>query len=559
MARDVEFNVTASDKTGTALASAEAKFKASQERIRRESDKTGNSMGDSFKRGVSKSGPGILDSLQGIFLKGGASGGDLLAVGLAAAAPVIGATLSAAIIGGAGVGGVIGGVVLAARDPRVKAAGSQLGETLMSSLTQDASVFVGPILRNLDKVEARFGAMNTRISRIFANSSGFLDPLVDGALDAVDGILRGFDALVAKGAPVMKALGNAASIVGDAIGDALTTVSGDSEDAASALTVLAKAIGTTIEAAGWLVRGLTEVYGVISYIPGKVSAASEAFGRFVGVGEQAHKSAAGTAVSIGAAAMSATNLGNAATSAAPPIRDLDKEMSDAAGAARSLYGATTDVAGAMATAKKTIGDNGKALSLNTEKGRQNRAALLDVANALTRQHDAAVTANGENAKSAAISSKNRAAFLALAEKAGYSAQKARELATSLGLIPTRRETLITASTAKAEANAKRVRSMLDQLHNRTISVDVIVNTSRLTAVENRLSRLHGEGFAAGNGFAFNDPGSGVSRTGGPTPVNVTADVVSRLYLDGSLVYANTARQVDARSKRDAWRQKVGTR
>lgn len=115
---------------------------------------------------------------------------------------------------------------------------------------------------------------------------------------------------------------------------------------------------------------------------------------------------------------------------------------------------------------------------------------------MNRQHDAAVAANGEGRKSLTVSENNRAAFIRLAEKAGYSAGKARELASSLGLIPTRRETQIKVETSQAEANAKRIRSLLNQVHSKTVSVNVLVNEQRLIKVQRQLGDA---AFRAGGG------------------------------------------------------------
>lgn len=488
----------------------------------------------------------------------GASGGQLLGAGLAAASPFIGATISAAVIGGAGVGGVIGGVTLAARDPRVQAAGAQLGKTLLDKLTADASGFVGPVLDSIAKIEARFTAMNGRIKNIFDNSAGFLEPLVDGVADGVDGILRGFDALVRRGKPVMDALGNSIGIVGDSIGDALEVISGGSEDAATALEDLAKLIGSTVLIAGYLVRGLTELYGAITYLPSKIGDVSKEFGRLIGIYQSTDaetKTITGTATEL---AVKIRGVGDAATAALPPVRDLDKEFADAAAAARSLYRATTDLATATAEANKTLKENGRTHSLNSKAGRENRDTLDSIAQTMIRVHDNTVAVNGEGVKSAAVSARNTAAFIMLAEKAGYSASQARNLARSLGLIPTRRETQIKADTAKAEAAAKRIRELLAQVRSKTVSVNVLINEGRLNNIENRLNRLGGSLYnAADTSWSALDSQSGTARTGGAAPINLTSDV--RVNLDGRPFYAATVNAVQAAERRSAWRARVGTR
>lgn len=554
MARDVEFNVTASDKTGTALAAAEAKFKASQERIRRESKKTGDGLGDDLGKGVERAAPSILGKLKNTFGLAGTSGGELLAAGMVAASPVIGAAISAAIIGGAGAGGVIGGVYLASKDPRVQAAGSELGKNLMSSLQQDAGVFVDPVLRSIDKVEGRFEQMNGRIKSIFSNSSGYLDPLVDGVLDAADGILRGVDALVAKAGPVMKALGKSFGIVGDDLGDAMEIISGDSEDAASALTTLAKASGELIKVGAYLVRGLTELYGVVSYLPRKFHELEYGVAGLVGVSKDAQTTVAGTATNTAALALGVAETGKAAAAAVEPVATFTDKVNNLASAGRSAFDATTNVGEATDRVTAAVKENGKTLDSHTAKGRENRTALSNLASALVAQYNATVEVNGEGIKSNNVARDNRAAFVKLATQFGASKKAAEALATEMGLIPAKKDTDFHANTHDAEARIKALQDKVNATKGKNVTVHVsVTGTERLDAIGHRIG-----GYSAGDmSWAAADRSAGVARTGGPTPVSVNNSF--GVYINGVMDRGSTVRVVDERSARDAWRQKVGRR
>ena len=90
-----------------------------------------------------------------------------------------------------------------------------------------------------------------------------------------------------------------------------------------------------------------------------------------------------------------------------------------------------------------------------------------------------------------------------------------------------------------------------------MSVNVVIAKGQLARVQNTLNRLGGANMSIGPGWSASDTGSGVSRTGGPTPVNVSNNV--GVYLDGQPFYAMTVRAVQDRSDRDAWRRKVGHR
>lgn len=563
MARDVEFGVTASDKTGAALASAEAKFKQSQERMRRESKKTGDGLGDSLGDGIGKATPGILSKIQGAFKLGGATGGQLLGVGVAAAAPFIGAAVSAAIIGGVGAAGVLGGVALAVDDPRVEAAGKRLGINLLSGLREDADGFVEPVLRNIGKIEARFESMRGRIQRIFDNAADFVDPLVDGALDGLDGILRGVDALVRRGGPVMDALGDSIGILGDSIGDTFEVISGGSEDAASALRGLATAAGETLQVFGYVIRALTEVYGVVSYIPSKISAFTTWLGSLAGIEKETAEETDGLSRALEMARVQFENNADGIERTNQYLADSEKKMQEAAQATRdltsanmSLYDSETNMAEALHRATQARKENGRTLDVNTEKGRANRNTLSQVARAALSQYDAFVKVNGVGPQSAALAERLRANYVRAAQSFGASSKEANRLANSIFGIPSQKNTKINADPRSAIEASKAAKAAINSVNSRTVTVNVKVNASRLASIENRLNRLGGSMYNAA-GVSWSPAGGGVSRVGGPTPVSVSNNV--SVSLDGAPFYAMTAHAVRARAERDAWRQKVGAR
>lgn len=582
MARDVEFDVTADDKTGTALASAERHFADSQKRIdkinkdhsvkrQKDLDESAAKIGRSLESVFGKAAPKLAQSLAQSL----ATAGPAIGVAALAVAPAIGAVISAGVIGAAGAGGIIGGVLLASRDPRVQAAGKQLGTTLLGQLEQDAGPFIEPVLKAIDTIENRFQQMNGRISSIFSHSSGFLDPLVNGALDGVEGILRGVDALVRRSGPVMESFGRAFRTIGDSIGNAFETISGGSEDAATALDYTANAIGALIEVTGYLIRGLTELYGVLIYIPSKLIGVSDALSRLTGIGRQYNVETEHTADSSVRATDATAGLvnkvnglyytydltGEAMDRTNQYLADSEKAMGDATRAAgdlitanHTLYDSETNLGAAVAAATKARKENGRTLDANTEKGRANRTALSAVASAAQAEYDAFVRVNGVGPKSAAVAETLRGKFIALATKLGASKTEANNLASSILNIPSKKNVKIEAK-SNAATISRETKDALNSIHSKTVSVTVNVNASRLASVERRLNALGGSNFAAGGTWAALDGNSGVARTGGPSEVNVNNAV--SVSLDGVPFYAITVQAARERSERDAWRQKVG--
>jgi ABC-type transporter Mla subunit MlaD len=394
-------------------------------------------------------------------------------------APVLGATISASIIAAAGVGAVGIGVALAAQNPKVKEAAGNLGTTIKQELVADSAGFIDPVLKQITKLGAAFESERGKIQRIFATSSGFLDPLTDGVIKGVDGILSGFDSLVSKGRPVMDALGRTFATVGDSVGDMLTTISGGSEDAAGALEDVGQAASLAVEATGGLVRTLTELYGAMSY----VSPLGEKILDWLSKDSDKKKDAA-------AATDNLTNktdaFGQSVTTTGSALLTLDQQMNQVYDSQRSLFDSTTDTAKAFDDFKSSIKKNGNTLDENTEKGRANRTALSNLGRSLNNAYKAYVDVNGETSRANGIAATNYNRFVKAAEGAGYSASKARELARSIGLIKPK-DVKIFANTHDAQGRIDALKGKIASVKGKTVEVHVsVTGTERLNAAGHRI-------------------------------------------------------------------------
>lgn len=569
-ARDIEANVTISDRTDAGLASVERKVKRTNDNIKRESDKLNSNLAQGVVRLVEGISPKLASSLTGAFSSAGASGGPLLVVGVAAAAPFLAATLSAAVIGGAGAGGVLGGILLVKDDPRVSAAGKGLAEKLMSSLKADAQVFVDPVLRSIGEIDDAFGDLRPRIQSVFANSSKFVAPLTEGSIRATDGILRGFQALVAKAGPVMDQLGDSVGDIGDATGDMLETIAGGSESAAKALKQVTTDATLLIRTTGYLVRGLTEVYGWMDKIGltkallGPLGQVMDLFGKKTEVAADKADKLEG-ALDLAAKQWDANQEGIEITN--QYLADSEKKMRDAEQATRdltdanaNLYDSETNVGKALDDATEARKKNGRTLDANTEKGRANRDALSGVGKALQGQYDNLLRVNGVTPKTVAAGEAMRSQFIKTAQSFGLSKDQAKALADKIIAIPSKKDAKINV-TSNAASTSKEAKDAINSVNSKTVTIGVnfAYSQTKLNQINNTLDRLGGGNFDATNSFAFAGAGSGVSRTGGATPANVTSNIESRLYLDTGVLAGVSRQQVRSSSERDAFRRKVGRR
>jgi hypothetical protein len=539
--------MTASDRTGPAMASVAAGVDKTQDKIRRSSEKTSQQAGDGWVKAFAKNGPKIIGAVTDVAKTAAKNSGPILAGAATAAAPLIAGTLGAAIIGGAGIGGVLGGVALVKDDPRVAAAGAALGRNLTSDLKDFAKPFVDPVIRGAGTIESRFDQVGGNLRSIFANSARYVDPLVDGSTRFLQGIVRGADALVAKAGPVINALSEGLAQAGTDVQEFFTEVSQGSAGAAVSVRQLVDLFGGTLAVLGPLINGLNQVSaimdrfgiapGVLQLI-GRINDASSATGTFT-------RQVAGTTTALAAE-------GATASTAALDINGLNAAVRGSVNAHASLYGATTAAAQATRDAKKAIDENGASLSLNTQRGLENRATLQRLASSLNSNYDAYVKVNGAGQAADGVLRSNRAAFIQVATAASGSAAKAKQLANELLGIPQSRRPKVELID-KASGKINNVINRLALVRSKRVTISVAVKQSADASALRKQSLP--SGLNAGSSFA-RAAGEGSYRTGGPAPVQVQSNV--SVSLDGKPFYDYTDRVVQQERKRTAWRARVGT-
>lgn len=119
-----------------------------------------------------------------------------------------------------------------------------------------------------------------------------------------------------------------------------------------------------------------------------------------------------------------------------------------------LSGAQISYQAAIDAATQSIKDNGKTLDINTEKGRNNRQALDEVARSANDQTEAMIRSNKGTVAAAAAATASRAGFVKLATQMGLSKAQAQALAAQLIAIPN------VTRTAKLTANIQDLQARL---------------------------------------------------------------------------------------------------
>ncbi|RAO26468.1 hypothetical protein PSN13_06496 [Micromonospora saelicesensis] len=420
---------------------------------------------------------------------GAALGGTL---GLAMA-PVLTAAVSGAVVGGAGVGGIVGGVALAARDARVQAAGADLGAFILGDLEKRSAGFVPVVLDGIDDIRAGWGELGPDLSRIFA-SSRLVDPLVAGMVSGSQKLIHGVADAVDAADPVVSSFGTLLDGVGDAAGDAFTTLSQDADEGASAIEDLTTAVTSFIRVSAGIVHAGATVKGWADQVDIAIDKGRhwtedwmssggvlEHFGIQLDLTADGFKAGTAEAEAYRQATEGTANVADFATLKLAGMTDAEIAAADASGTFRmktdevnaalgvsdesyrnttqSIEEFTTRLAEAFELQNQGITANlsaeqanlrleaaidkataaGKAnndgISVNTEKGRANREALLGVADAAITAAEKIHATTGSTELASAATERGRAKFLEAAGAMGVEKKEAIELANKLFGIP----------------------------------------------------------------------------------------------------------------------------
>lgn len=152
------------------------------------------------------------------------------------------------------------------------------------------------------------------------------------------------------------------------------------------------------------------------------------------------------------------------------LADLIKAQQEAAGVVLGQREAQRQLEQSIADANDTLKENGANLDITTAKGRENEAALDNIASS-TWDVISAMQKNGASQKQLqATMQTSRDRFIAVARAAGMSAGEASNLADELGLIPSQVTTDIRANTGQAMSAIENLKAAYAGIKDRTIQI-----------------------------------------------------------------------------------------
>lgn len=313
-----------------------------------------------------------------------------IVLGIVAAAPFVIAQLGSAVSAGIAVGVVGLGVALTSQFVAVEESAVSLGRTLREALVRSSEPFLLPVLNAISQINDFLPTLETKLHRIFGESSSFIQPLVNGLLGFVDQILDGLDrGLGSNGAgALVNALADGFFYLGDAIGDAFEILLKSGEDGQVALRDLIIQLGSLLVFAAKLIavfegmyvsmrKFLNDIPTVIAVLFPPLYAAKSAFESVDDAVESADKQAtayAYTNVELGVTVDSVISKTDAETKA---LKDEAKAMDTARDAAFASVDAHLAYEQALDDMTEALKENGKAFDFEGQKGRDNLEAVGD--------------------------------------------------------------------------------------------------------------------------------------------------------------------------------------
>jgi hypothetical protein len=400
------------------------------------------------------------------------------AVALAASLPFIGTVIAGAVVGVAGIGGIAGGVALAARDPRVQAGWKQIQMQGSDALEAAAKPFVPAVLAGLGQVQREIPRLQQTIAPMFASLSKYVAPLTDGVLSFVDNFAHGFSIAAQSAGPVVDMISKHLGELGTELGNLFSIAGKHAQAGAQALGIVFDVIEELITVtAGWI-DILANVYEWLSKIGHDLGA--DKIGAWLGIIDDAGPTFSGARKATDdfkGSVDSSAAAEDAATKATKALYDATNQLADSN---LSAYEAQTKSYEAVAEATAAIKKNGEATDVSTKKGQANRDTLSSLAGTMNQLTDANDKAGASASKSIGDYERQRAAFVRVAEAAGYSKKQANDLADQILKIPKAHATNITADAGGARNAAAGVAAALAKIP-RQITVRIVAKAVGVAA------------------------------------------------------------------------------
>ena len=420
------------------------------------SEEEGSRIGDRVSRGIKKSLVHQLGQKNAFIVIASTLAGALddgisalptevkaaIVAGVLAASPLVAGALAGLVTAGLGVAVTGLGVALASQFEQVQTRATEFGRNIRTTLVESAAAFVPAIFGAFNMIESRIARLRPLLEKIFNVSAGFLEPLLQGVLNALESTIDVIADNIGNIEPFVQDLGAAFGILGQSIAQALGILIATGEDGRKAMLDFVSLIGIAIVSVASLIFALARLYGafrtvvkIIADLTGPLLTVFTIIKLFFDEVDRRSNLLKQFTNTNTDAANGFDFLIKATKGETDALKDYRDALINASNATKNQLELSIDWEESLDRVSDALDRNGKNLDIRTEKGRESARAFLE---ALKIAEDAAVqrVRRGEQTgEEAALSyDKEIARLRTLAHEAGISDQAFNDLFEQIILV-----------------------------------------------------------------------------------------------------------------------------
>lgn len=358
-----------------------------------------------------------------------------IVAGILAASPLILGALGGLVAAAVGVGVVGIGVLLASQFDNVQKRAVEFGRNVRRELVESARAFGPAIIGALGLVETRVSLLRDRLDSLFNGSASFVEPLVQGVLDAIESLIDAILNSLGDIKPFIDELGAGFAVLGEAIGTALQILIATGADGQSAMRDLFGVLSIVIVSVASLIFVFAKLYGAMRLIIKTIVDLAGPFSTFFLLVNRFFEEVDKRANKNKSFINTNTDLGNSFEALAKATKGETDELKayrdaieNASNAVKNQLDLAISWEESLDRISESLAKNGKTLDITNAKGRENVRAFKE---GLQIAEDAAVqrVRRGEITTEQAVANYDAeiGKLRQLAAQAGVSNEKFNEL------------------------------------------------------------------------------------------------------------------------------------
>jgi hypothetical protein len=448
----------------TALGDAAKKTEQDVDGLGKETVRVGSKIGQAAVNMVSNFG-NVGASIAG-------AGGPVAAIGLlavaAAALPAIATAAGAGIALGLGAAFAGIGIAAAAQSEKVQNAFGHVKDHVVTDLKQMAQPFEPVLMSIAARTIETFDKLSPAIGQAFAQIAPLVDDFADSLLGSIGNMGPFIDGIVTNFKPLMNVLSARLPDVIEHVTSGLLAMSGAADP--DAFSALISVINGTVDSLSFLVVSLETVASLATDAADALATISPEWGS-----PETQRQADDLYKQLVGNKGAADQMSGATKGASNSVKDLGNNAQVAADklkawhtAVLASYNSQIALEQSIDDANKTIKDNGKTLDINTQKGRENKSALLQIGAAALKAADDAKKSGADTSEAM---NRGYRAFIKAARGAGMTRAEARALARQIGLVPSAKTTTFKTNANHVRGQVAALQAAINRVHGKQISID----------------------------------------------------------------------------------------